>query len=188
MKLRLDEIRNKSFKTSFRGYDKNEVKIYLNNLALDIENHLREYEDLKLRFDSLNNQLKNINDIQKTIENTIQQAKDLADKTTKSIEKEKELIIKESTLEAEKIIEKAKIKAKEIEQIYLNIINEKNALISRIKSLLLSLSSMISSWEIEDEKLEKETFKNLGIDIKEAENLKNSQLSSRINDIIKDLE
>jgi len=47
---------------------------------------------------------------------------------------------------------------------------------------------MISSWEIEDEKLEKETFKNLGIDIKEAENLKNSQLSSRINDIIKDLE
>lgn len=188
MKTRPDEIRNKNFKTSFRGYDKKEVQNFLNNLSFEVESYSREFDELKSKYDSLNNQLKSINDIQKTVESTIQQAKDLVEKNAKSIEKEKELIIKESTIEAEKIIERAKLKAQEIEQIYLNIINEKTALISRIKSLLLSLSSIVNSWEVEDEKIEKDILKNLGIDNAESENLKKSLISSRINDIIKDLE
>mgnify|MGYP001394993585 CR=1 FL=1 len=188
MKIRADEIRNKSFKTSFRGFDKEEVRRVLSSVAGDVEAAQREYDELKSRYDALNAQLKSITDIQKAIENTMSQAKDLAEKTTQNVEKEKELIIKESTIEAEKIVERAKLKAREIENVYLNVVNEKNALVSRIKSLLLSLSSLMSSWEAEDEKLEKETFKNLGIDSKEAENLKKSQISSRINDIIKDLE
>jgi cell division initiation protein len=188
MKIRADEVKNKSFKTSFRGFDREEVRHFLTGLSSDIEAAQREYDDLKSKYDALNSQLKSINEIQKTIENTILQAKDLAEKSTQNIEKEKELIIKESTIEAEKIIERSKLKAREIETIYLNIVNEKNTLISRIKSLLLSLSSLMNSWEIEDEKIEKDTFRNLGIDAKEAENLKKSQISSRINDIIKDLE
>jgi cell division initiation protein len=188
MKLRADEIKNKSFKAAFRGYDKDDVKRFLASLSADAETAQRDYDDLKSRYDALNAQLKSINDIQKTIESTMAQAKELAEKATQNVEKEKELIIKESTIEAEKIIERAKVKVRDIENIYLNVVNEKNALVSRIKSLLLSLSSLMSSWEMEDEKLEKDTFKNLGIDSKEAENLKKSQISSRINDIIKDLE
>jgi cell division initiation protein len=188
MKIRTDEIKNRNFKVSFRGYDKDEVRQYLISLVSEIESSQREYDELKNQHDVLNSQLKNINDIQKAIENTILQAKDVAEKATQNVEKEKELIIKEATIEAQKLIDRAKIKVSDMENVYVNIINEKNALVARIKSLLLSLSSMLNTWELDDEKIEKESLLNLGIDAAEADNLKKSQLSHRINDIIKNLE
>ena len=188
MKIRTDEIKNRNFGASFRGYDKDEVRQYLITLASDIESSQREYDELKTQYDVLNSQVKNINDIQKAIENTISQAKDVAEKNSQNVEKEKELIIKEATIEAQKIIDSAKIKVRDMENIYVNTINEKNALIARIKSLLLSLSSMVNTWELDDEKIEKNSLSNLGIDMNEAENLKKSQLSNRINDIINNLE
>ena len=188
MKIKTDEIKNRNFGVSIRGYDKDEVRQYLITLASDIESSQKEYDELKAQYDVLNSQLKNINDIQKTIENTILQAKNVAEKTTQNVEKEKELIIKEATLEAQKLIDRAKIKVRDMENIYVNIINEKNALIARIKSLLLSLSSMLNTWELDDEKTEKESLSNLGIDVNEADNIKKSQLSHKINDIIKNLE
>ena len=188
MKIRTDEIKNRNFGVSFRGYDKDEVRQYLISLASEIESSQKECDELKMQYDVLNNQLKNINDIQKAIENTISQAKDVAEKTTKNVEKEKELIIKEATIEAQKVIDQAKTKVRDIENVYVNMINEKNALVTRIRSLLLSLSSMLNTWELDDEKIEKDSLSNLGIDMNESENLKKSQLSNKINDIIKNLE
>jgi len=185
MKIKTDEIKNRNFGVSFRGYNKDEVRQYLIYLASEIQSSQKEYDELKAQYDILNNQL---NNIQKTVENTIYQAKDIAEKNTQNIEKEKELVIKEATIEAQKIIDSAKTKVRDVENVYVNIINEKNSLLARVKSLLLSLSSMINTWEINDEKTEEDSLSNLSIDMNEADNLKKLQLSNRINDIINNLE
>ena len=115
MKITPEDIKKYDFKVVFRGYNKEQVKNFLNLIADDIQEYQKEYEDLKKRLDSADNQIKSFQEMGNTIEQTLSRVKELYEKSVQNVEKEKDLIIKEANLMAEKVLDEAKDKIKSME-------------------------------------------------------------------------
>ncbi len=99
MRLTPDDIRNQQFKTKLKGFDKEDVLMYLQLVSDDLENYQRENTLLK-------DQLKKLIDLSGKLQDHIKNhAPDK--KNTKKI----------AMTEGEKIIQKARDRAKEIRDV-----------------------------------------------------------------------
>ncbi len=172
MKFTPLSIKKQQFKRSFRGYNVEEVRVYLEMLASEYENLLQENKSMKEKIAMLETEVSTYKQIEKNLHLAVTQAQETATKTIENAQKQAELLIKEAELKAKESIDRAKLEISKIE-------NEIQILKIERDRILKELRAFLSS---ELEKL------NLFEPIAKTETQGKIEEKIKLDDIIKNLE
>lgn len=179
MKLQPFSIRQQEFSIKIRGFDRDEVKAFLERIADDVDELLKENEELKQQVDSLSKQVEEFKKIEKNLQDTLLKAQESSVKSIESAKKQKALMIKEAELKAAQIIEKARESANEIRNAVLNLREEKDMLIARLKAIISSQAHLL---EVKIDDIDEEVVVQ-----KKKIKEENKKLDLNIDDIVKKL-
>ena len=136
-------IKKQEFNSSFRGYDKEEVEAFLEKLADDFEELQQENETIKRQLDDANLRLSEFARIEKSLQDTLLKAQESSTKAIESTKKQTSLMIKEAEIKASQFIEKAKNYAEEIRNSVINLREEKDLIIAKLKAIVNSQARLL---------------------------------------------
>jgi cell division initiation protein len=143
MKISPMEIRQQEFTKKMRGYDTDEVQNFLESLAEEIEKLNSENESLKEELESLTEQVNEYKKIEKNLQDTLLKAQDNSAKSMEATKKQTSLMIKEAELKASQIIEKARENTNEIRNAVINLREEKDLILAKLKAIVSSQSNLL---------------------------------------------
>jgi len=136
-------IRSQEFNRTVRGYDREEVKAYLEKLSDEFERILSENDKLKIEIDRTEEQLKEFRRIEKNLQTALLNATENSTKAIESTKKQTALIIKEAELKAAQIIENSKESANKTLESVFKLREEKKLLVARIKAMIDTQASLL---------------------------------------------
>ncbi len=152
------DIQNKKFKKTALGYASKEVDEYLKFINTDYEKLYRENVELKDKIGVLTDQIRQYNNLEETLKNTLVLAQTTADEVTKNARQKSNLIIEEAELKSKDRLNDAKDQVKNIKREYEKLKKEmlifKSRYESFIKSQLISLEDFYTDFEDEAGKIE----------------------------------
>ena len=108
------DIHNKEFDVKLRGYDKDEVNDFLDQVIKDYEAVLKENDHLTESLKQSQEKLKYFNDLKDSLNQSIIVAQEAADKVKANSQREAEIINREAQKQGQDIIDQANDKARHI--------------------------------------------------------------------------
>lgn len=108
------DIHNKEFERSFRGYSVEDVDEFLDRVAKDMEQLIREAAELKDQLNSVKEKISTYQKLEETMHNAIMVAQEAADDVKQSANREADMIRREAEREGQRIIEDARYRASRI--------------------------------------------------------------------------
>jgi len=138
MNVTPSDIRNYEFAHQMRGYDKEEVDNFLEQVATAFEALKQENLKLSAEVDSLKTQLAGLRQFEDTIKNAAIDARRNADMTIANAKKEAELILANAKAEAEKIVGSRAHKVSEIEGQIAKLHMAKKSYLTQLRTLIKS--------------------------------------------------
>jgi cell division initiation protein len=175
MKFSPMSIKKQEFSKSVRGYDRDEVQAFLHKLSDEFEALQKENEQLKKELDAANIKLNEFRRIEKNLQDTLLKAQESSTKALESTRKQSNLMVKEAEIKASQILEKARESANEIRNAVINLREEKDLVVAKLKSIISSqahlLEMKVENSEDEKKAVKKiEGAKNIDINIDEIVN------------------
>ncbi len=110
------DIQQKQFPVKFRGFDEEEVDSFLELVREEMEELLRENSTLREDVKKHEKQLKDYKNLETTLRDTLIATQRMAEDYKKNIQKEAELITKESELRADDLLKSAQDKVIKIHE------------------------------------------------------------------------
>jgi cell division initiation protein len=107
MKLTPLDIHHKEFGHALRGYNEAEVDAFLDAVADELERLFKENIDLSERIDALEQKVRDYQDVERTLHNTLVSAQKSADELLQKARFEGEAVVKEAEVKAKEIIHNA---------------------------------------------------------------------------------
>lgn len=147
-------IKKQEFNKSFRGYDKDEVHDFLDKLAGEYEEVVRENEQFRKELEETRIQLAEFKRIEKNLQETLLRAQESSFKSVESAKKQTALMVKEAEIKSEQMIEKARAEAEQIRGSLVKLKEERGLIIAKLKSIIASQSTLL---EMSFNKKEKST-------------------------------
>ncbi len=155
MKITPLDIRKQEFKKVFKGYDKHEVDIFLEMVAKEMEDLIKENTALIEQVRELEAKIEDYRRMEKTLQDTLTSAQRTTDELRRKAEREAENIIKNAKLEAEKILNEAHKKMQDLLSQISALKSQRDAFISQFRGFLEAQLRMLMEME-EGKKEEKE--------------------------------
>ncbi|RJP62327.1 MAG: DivIVA domain-containing protein [Ignavibacteriales bacterium] len=143
MKFSPLNIKNQEFNKSVRGYDKDEVHLFLEKLADEFEKLVTENDTVKKELEQAKNRIAEYKKIEKNLQDTLLKAHESSSRAVESAKKQSVLMIKEAELKANQLIDKARESADDIRNSVLGLREEKALLIAKLKALINSQASIL---------------------------------------------
>jgi len=143
MKFSPLNIKNQEFNKSVRGFDKDEVHLFLEKLANEFEQLIAENETVKKELEQAKNRITEYKKIEKNLQDTLLKAHESSSRAVESAKKQSVLMIKEAELKATQLIDKARVSADDIRNSVLGLREEKALLIAKLKALINSQASIL---------------------------------------------
>lgn len=132
------DIQNKEFGKTFRGYKESEVDGFLDEIIMDYEKVYKENLELKDKLVLLTERLKQYDDLEETLKETLVVAQNTADEVTSAARQKSKLIIREAEEEARNITNEAYEEVRDIEEQYEVLKKEIFIFKTRFKSFMES--------------------------------------------------
>lgn len=114
MKITALDIRQKQFKSAMRGHDRKEVEAFLDLVASEFEEVVKENITLKDDLKRKQQKIDEFREREKTLQETMVTAQRISEDIKAAAKKEAELILNEAELQAEKIVADANRKLVQI--------------------------------------------------------------------------
>jgi cell division initiation protein len=131
------------FQVKFRGYDKDEVNRFLEELALTVENLNRENSLLREKLTTTEQQVADLRRTEATLSNTLVSAQTLAEDVKRSAQREADLIVKEAELKASEIVRQARVSLTEMQRGVADLQKQRLMMVERFRSTLRSFERML---------------------------------------------
>lgn len=144
MKLSPNSIKNQEFGKAFRGYDSDEVHAFLEKLADEVEALQKENARCKDELEEAKQGLSEFRKIEKNLQATLLKAQESSSKSIESTRKQANLMIKEAEIKASQILEKARESANEIRNAVINLREERDLIIAKLKSIVSSQAHLLN--------------------------------------------
>lgn len=109
------EIRQKSFKRSFRGYSPDEVDAFLHALAYVWEKQKQQLVELKNALEASEKEVERLQALENVLMKTLARAETVADNITQQAHKEAELKVREAQIAADNLLYNAQTKLSAIQ-------------------------------------------------------------------------
>ena len=148
MKLTPLDIKKQEFKKVIRGYDPVEVDTFMDMMANEFEDLLKQQKEMRDKQVELETQLKDYRQIEKTLQQTLLQAQEATGRTYESARRESELIVKEAESKAAKIVEQANSDLNRLANEMTQLKAKRESLIGRLRVLLSSELDLIKALEM----------------------------------------
>lgn len=109
MRLSPIDIRQQEFSTKmFRGFDRNEVDAFLDDVAEEYEGVLRENATLREQVGSYEERARGLGETERTLKDTLVTTQRVAEEMKEGAKRDAQLIVREATLNADKMLEEAR--------------------------------------------------------------------------------
>lgn len=136
MKLTPLEVRKQTFRKTMRGFDPEEVRIFLDMVADEYERVLQENGMLSEKVRYLSERLEEYHNLEKTLQNSILTAERIASESREQSRSEAESIINDAHVRSERILEDSRSRLRLLgEQIH-HLSRQKELFIQRFNDLL----------------------------------------------------
>jgi len=143
MNLTPTDIKTQEFSKSRKGSDADEVKAFLEKIAEEVEDLMNENETLLDETEELKTNLDEYKKIEKDLQTKLLNAQNSSIKSIEAAKNQTGMMLKEAELKAARIIEKAKENANEIRNTVINLREEKNLIISKLKAIVNTQSTLL---------------------------------------------
>lgn len=143
MKLNPNNIKSQTFSTSFRGFDKTEVKTFLSNLSDDITDLLLENENLKKELEYHKAKNSEYVRIEKNLQEVLLKTQEDSQKTLEKAKEEAEQLLAKTKIEIEQMMNEAKAKLKKLEDEIEILENRKMLLTVKLKNFISMQANLL---------------------------------------------
>ncbi|MBI5473039.1 MAG: DivIVA domain-containing protein [Ignavibacteriae bacterium] len=148
MKLTPLDIRKQEFKKVMRGFDPIEVETFMEMMANEFENLLKEQGELRTKITETETQLKDYKQIERTLQQTLMQAQEATGKTYEAARRDAESIIKDAEMRASQLLSSANSEIARLNNEIAQLRSRKDSLIGRLRVLLSSELDLIKALEL----------------------------------------
>lgn len=114
MALTALELKDKTFKTKFRGYDADEVDDFLDIVTRDYEDLVRKNHEQETEIKALRERLTYFDEMKESLSQSVLLAQDTADKVKVAADDQAANIVKQADYDAQNLLKEAKEKANAI--------------------------------------------------------------------------
>lgn len=132
------DIHNKQFSRSFRGYNETEVDEFLEQVAREFDQVVRDNAALREQVESLTAKLEQYRQLEDTLHNTLVVAQETAEEVKASAQKQAELMVNQARLEASQIVQEARGRVEQLERRYNDLLSTIQAARARLRSMLMA--------------------------------------------------
>lgn len=150
MKLTPLDIKKQEFRKTLRGFDPLEVETFLEMVADEYEEILKERNDLKEEVNKLRTQLQDYQQVEHTLKETLMNAQESIKRARANSEKEGQMIIREAELKAEEIVGKAFKELEKMKNELLLVKAQKDSFANKLKHLIQSQLELLEVIEKDD--------------------------------------
>lgn len=136
MKITPLDLRKQEFKRAMRGYDVHEVDAFLEMVAKEMEELLRENSVLTERLRELDLKIDDYRNMEKTLQGTLTSAQRTADDLKKNAGKEAELIVRNAKMRATRLVEEARAKVTDLQAEVSALEGQREVFVAKFKSMI----------------------------------------------------
>lgn len=144
MKTNPADIRTHSFNKALRGFDVDEVEVFLEKLADELDELQKENFRLNEEVEKMSERVNEYRKIEKNLQDALIAAQESSNRAADSARKQANLIIKESELKARQIVEKAKEEAGNIRTSVYRLREERDIIIAKLKSIVETQEKLLN--------------------------------------------
>jgi cell division initiation protein len=148
MKITPLDIQQMVFKSRFRGYDKEEVNRFLEELAQTVEELNRDNAILREKIVFLEQQLTELKRTEATLSNTLISAQSLAEDVKRTAQREADLVIREAELKAGELIRQARVELTDTQRDLSSLQKQRLLMVERLRATLRTFERML---EVEEQ-------------------------------------
>lgn len=149
MKITPLDIQQMVFRTSFRGYDREEVNRFLEELAQTVEALNRENAVLREKIAFTEQQLADLKRTESTLSNTLVSAQSLADEMKRAAQRDADLVIREAELKAGELIRQARVELAETQRDLSQLQKQRILMVERLRASIRTFERMLEIEEAE---------------------------------------
>jgi len=158
MKLTPLDIQRQSFESAFRGFDRDEVRTFLNVVAEEMEQLRSENEKLQEEVRRQSALLAEHREREQILKNTLVAAQKTSEDMKENAKKQSQMLLKEAELASDRLIEAAQSKAHDIEKDILELKNQKRQMLNSVLAAIANLRSLIQSMSEAEAQHDKVSF------------------------------
>ena len=151
MKITPLDIQGHEFKRRMRGYDPDEVKPFLNLVAEEYESLVVANTRLADESAELRARLGELKERERILKETLYTAQKLADDMREEARRERDLLLKEAEIKAERLIEHAGKRVSQLEAEILDLKAERDAFESKIRGIIDQHTKLLDMRQEEDD-------------------------------------
>jgi cell division initiation protein len=155
MKLTPQEVITQEFSAHIRGFDKEEVKNFLIQVAETLESEIQEKEKLRKESERLKEALAKFERREEVLRDTLVSAQKFSNEIKTNAQKEAELIVKEGEIKAEEIVSSAIARRKDLKDEIRSLQFKRREIENDLVNMLNSLKELIESYRKDDEEFDK---------------------------------
>jgi cell division initiation protein len=153
MKISPMDIQRQTFSTKFKGFDPNEVRTYLNLVAEEVAGLQIERDRLDQEVQHLTMLIEEHRQRETILKNTLLTAQRVSEEIKETARKHAEVVVKESEMQADRLLELAQTRAHEVERGILDLRTHRSALRTDVRGLITRLTQILDmqeEYEVED--------------------------------------
>ena len=143
MKITPLDIQQMVFQVKLRGYDRDEVNRFLEEVAQTVEFLHRDNAGLRERIVLLEQQVADLKRTELTLSNTLVSAQSLADDVRRSAQRDAELIVKEAELKAGELFRQARVELAETQRDLSLLQKQRLLMVERMRATLHTFERML---------------------------------------------
>jgi cell division initiation protein len=147
MKLTPLDIQQMVFKARWRGYDRQEVQRFLEDVALTVEGLNRENQALKEKLGQAEDELAGLKKAEATLTHTLVSTQALTDELKQAARRDAELIMKEAEMKAGTMLQEARQELAALQRDILELQKQRLVVIERLRATLRTFERVL---EIEE--------------------------------------
>ncbi|WP_373788226.1 DivIVA domain-containing protein [Jeotgalibaca porci] len=144
------DIQHKEFDAKMRGYDKEQVDDFLDQVKHEFELLLKDQKDAEKNLKFAEEKLQHFETLQDALNKSIVVAQDAADRLKENARKEAEIILFEAEKSADKLLKKAAEKAADINRETANVRRESRNFRQKLQLMVETQMNLINNeeWDI----------------------------------------
>jgi cell division initiation protein len=141
------DIQRQEFARVMRGYDREEVRTYLNIVAEEVAALQRERDSLDQQVQNMQGLLDEHRQREAILKNTLLTAQRVSEEIREVARKQSENVVKEAEMQADRLLELAQTRAHEVERGILELRGQRTSLRTDIRSLITRLTHLLDLQE-----------------------------------------
>ena len=137
------EIQKQSFARKLKGFDPNEVRAYLQLIAEEMENLLRDVDRLSRENVMLREDLDDHNQRERILKDTLLSAQRVSEEVKSNARKEAELIVKDAELLSERLVSQAMSRVADLERTIQDLKVERRSARNKLSATLDTIQQLL---------------------------------------------